>query len=281
MAYYRRDQYHEKRRTIRERIEKYTLERRLLRDLAGSDPEYLKREIENYQAAAAGKIAFLRHALVMAEPFAVNAKKYVPDVSEQTMQSALYLLFGRMTESWKALFILAENGFNPEIMGALRSIKEGADLARFFMLPESDDMLGRWFDGEVIKNRRAREAQHEYLNEETEYYGEQEIPLRQIKARAYGKLSEYTHVTYGSLVDSLDPLSGGFDFSRFAGYKALNEVSLPMADGVMGEFIMALREFYSLMGDEGAYGDLDAILKTVQPDLTDEEVEVALERFGR
>jgi hypothetical protein len=160
-----------------------------------------------------------------------------------------------------ALFVLAREGFHYEVMEVVRSNREALDLVVLFLQEPADGpLLKRWFDGQIVKNARARDAFEAFIAEMSRATN---IPVsvRGLKLDIYGALSRYSHVSYAALLDAYDVYHQDFDFDRVAGYHYVRTSSLPFVREEIRSATIGLKGFYAWIKDGDAYRALDAILQ--------------------
>ncbi|MBF0553608.1 MAG: hypothetical protein HQK96_03520 [Nitrospirae bacterium] len=68
-------------------------------------------------------------------------REHIEIVLDQNKLTASYFLFGKIFQTWQALFILMRGGFNYEVMELLRSIKESANLIAYFMRGNDETLI--------------------------------------------------------------------------------------------------------------------------------------------
>lgn len=259
----------ELRESLRERIIKYRMEEADIKDFLEKNPDVPKKTIEENTIVILAKIENLREILEEITPYILKIRQYTPNLLDQNRFSAVYFLFGKISQSWRALFLLAKEGFHYEVMEILRSIIEASDLA--FLFAKGDDSstdLKKWFDGEIVGNSEVRESLGEFINEGLEESGIT-FSVKKLGAGIYGALSKYTHVSYAALLDSFDVYSRDFDFEKRSGFHYTAKSSLQFARGTMSQTIIGLKNFYMTVGDNDSYKELDLILRKNFPDMYD------------
>lgn len=218
-------------------------------------------------------------------PYFFKLREYVKDPLEQNQLTASYFLFGKVYKSWQATLVLTKDGFHYETMELLRSIQESLDLVFLFIRGEESSVeIKKWFEGSIIQNSTARESIHEALNKDGQSIGAS-MPIAGMKSGMYTGLSNYTHVSYLALLDLYDVLRDDFDFENNAGFHYTATSSLPMAKSIMDGTIIALKAFYLFINDNGAFSELDNILKKFSHNTFDDEgfqeaVKNAAQRFN-
>jgi len=247
--------------TTQERINQYKTQASKVVNYLNQNPDAPQRQRETDTRYVAVEIEKLERIFNEIIPYIVKIREHIKDVLDQNKLTASYLLFGKIFQSWQALFLLAKNGFHYEVMELLRSIRESADLIFFFMQGnDSSPDLEKWFAGEIVSNEKARKAMHDFMNEEISKTGVT-LPISEIKSGVYGGLSKYAHVSYAALLDSFNVFSRDFDFERTAGFHYTRTSSLPFAYGDMYNTITSLKYFYQSIDDKDSYEKLNLISK--------------------
>ena len=251
--------------SVQERISQYKAQESEVIDYLRRNPDAPQRqrgEDEKYIAAEVGKLKSIFNETA---PYILKIRERIPNVLDQNKLTASYFLFGKIFQSWQALFLLARDGFHYEVMELLRSIRESTDLTFYFMRgDDSSSDLKKWFAGEIMSNEKARKA----MNEEASKAGVA-LPVGEMKAGVYGGLSKYTHVSYAALLDLFNVFRRDFDFERVSGFHYTRKSSLPYAHGEMHGSIIALMYFYKSVGDNDSYEKLDLILRKIAPEMCD------------
>jgi len=210
-------------------------------------------------------------------PHIRDLRRLIKDITERTMICAIYLLFGKVMQTWEAVFLLAKEGRNQEVMELARSINENLDLINLFILDDTNNYLDKWFDGEIIEHAKAREAIHKFLNLQNPV-SKEELPVYEISTYIYRVLSKYTHGSYAALLDSVDVFNKDFDFHRFAGYHYTRR-NFHILKDAMVKTLIQLKALYLFLRDNDNYLKVDNILKEVMPTVAEEEMRNILEKF--
>jgi hypothetical protein len=101
-------------------------------------------------------------------PYIKHIKSYISKVTDQNRTTACYFLFGKASHGFRALFLLAEEGYAYEVMELLRGIRESLDLVHLFFDEEENSLnLKKWFLGEIIENNIARIAHDKFINQQS------------------------------------------------------------------------------------------------------------------
>src|SRR5215470_1485304 len=96
-----------------------------------------------------------------------------------------------------------------------------------------------------------------------------------MKAGMYAVLSQYSHVSYGALLEAYDVYRQDFDFERIAGYHFVRKSSLPYLRREIDGVIVALKDFYARIGDRESYLALDQLLRKHAPYMYDDKARQA------
>lgn len=210
-------------------------------------------------------------------PHICDLRKLIKDITEKTMICAIYLLFGKVMQTLEAIFLLAKEGRNQEVMDLARSVNENCHLITLFVFDSSDGYLNRWFDGEIIEHAKAREAIDKFLNPKNPV-SKEELPVYEVSTYIYRVLSKYTHGSYAALLDSVDVFNKNFDFHRFAGYHYIKR-NLHIIRNAIVETLLGLKTLYLAIKDDHNYLEINNILKEIMPTVTEEEMRNILEKF--
>jgi len=257
--------------SVQLRVSKYTAHESVATEYLKQNPDAPQQRQEADKIYIAIEVEKLECIFKEVVPYIFKIRGHVTNVLDQNKLTASYFLFGKIFQSWQALFLLARGGFHYEVMELLRSIKEAEDLMFFFM--NSDDQnpdLKKWFTGEIVGNEKARKSMHGFMNEENNK-AELSPFISEAMAGVYGGLSKYTHVSYGALLDSYNVFSRDFDFERVSGFHYTRTSSLPFSRGTINGTIVALKFFYQSVKDKDSYDNLDLLLRKNAPEMYDEE----------
>jgi hypothetical protein len=226
--------------------------------ILGSDPEYPLKERESDRLAVSMEIAELRGLLDTCRPYVARIKSLVAKISDESVETASYLLFCQAIQHFEAIFLLAAEGLSIQSSELIRSICEALDLVVLFDVEgQSHSNLKKWFDGEIIENREARDSAHRFMNE-----GRTDpVPFGELKAGIYAALSKYSHMSYAALLESIDVYARDFDWHRLAGFHYAKSGSLPFAREMVHAMIITLKQFY-LSRDQKSFRELDKIYES-------------------
>jgi hypothetical protein len=228
-------------------------------------PNWPNQEREENRKSVLQKIQELEGFFDLVSPFITNIKSYISKTMDQNRITACYFLFGKTSQSFHAIFLLAREGYSYEVMEILRGITESLSLVHIFLDEEEDSSnLKKWFSGQIIDNSIARAAHDKFLNQQAPDT-ESQIPFKEVQAHIYRLLSHYSHISYGALLDSFDVYNRDFDFQKIAGFHYLNKSGLSFVRGIMESAVIALKHFYRIAGDMATDGQLNAVLVQLAP----------------
>jgi hypothetical protein len=255
---------------VRHRIQQYKAQRPRMKALLESDPKAPERKKEADREAAAPELERLEQVYREVIPYIRGIRSFVPDMLAQNRLAAAYFLFGKVSQGLRAIFLLARGGLHYEVMEIVRSGREALDLIALFLgEAENSPLLKKWFADEIVENEKARAAMEKLIGQGIRGMGIAPS-LSEIKAGIYGTLSKFSHVSYGALLEAYDVFKDDFDFEGSAGFHYVRHSSLPYVKTETAGLIIALKGFYTTVGDRKSYGELDAILKEHTPDMFDE-----------
>ena len=159
-------------------------------------------------------------------------------------------------QSFDAILLLANEGFNHQITELLRGIREAIDLTVLFMYEgQCGPNLKKWFDGEIISNNTSRKAFERFINEGRN----SPLAVEETKSGLYSVISHFSHMSYIGLFESINVFSRAFDVSRIAGFHYTATSSLPYARTLLRSMVVALKQFYRSREDENSYLELDQV----------------------
>ncbi len=230
-----------------------------IQEILEEDPEYALKKRYADRNGAAAQIVDLRRRLQHCKPFIERIKFRVPKISDETTEAACYLLFCQAVQHFEAVFALAAQGLSLQASDLIRAIGESLDLIVLFLVEDPNHTsLRKWFGGEIVPNRIARETADRFLNE-----GRSESqPVRELKAGIYTALSSYSQMSYTAVLNSIDVFARDFDWHRSAGYHYANADSLPYAKDILRAMVLTLKQFYGLhIGDRTTFLELDKIYR--------------------
>jgi hypothetical protein len=222
-------------------------------------PQQMKDREILYIKDEVAKLKLVHERIV---PYIKKLKGSIPDITEQTEICATYLIYGKVSQTFDAIFLLSIGGFNFEMMELSRSINENLDLIKLFHIEKDHKNLISWFEGKIIDNKISREAQHEYLlegNDNVESLASGEINPYELITKIYRVISKYTHCSYGALLDSVDVFSHDFDWNKYGGFHYTLD-NMHQIESTMTATIITLKMTYQKLGFHKEFAELTQIL---------------------
>ncbi|MBU1085425.1 MAG: hypothetical protein ABIJ43_02045 [Candidatus Beckwithbacteria bacterium] len=145
-------------------------------------------------------------------------RSYFKNIWDQNKIVASYLLLCKAHRVLDGVVNEARVGNVTGMVELCRSGIEAVDLVFLLMNDENDENLKKWFRGEIIGNKIARESEDKVLNK----MFRNKIPVKQVKDDIYWVYSLYTHSGYGSILDLVDVYNEDFDFKRYSQFHYIN-----------------------------------------------------------
>jgi len=138
----------------------------MVEDILRSNPDYPKQEKEENRKAVLHQVPEMESFFELIFPHIKYIRSYVSKVTDQNRVTACYLLFGKVSQSFRALFLLARDGFSYEAVELIRGIQESLDLIHLFLSEEENSPnLKTWFSGDIVENCIARKSKEEFFNQ--------------------------------------------------------------------------------------------------------------------
>lgn len=187
-------------------------------------------------------------------------KQLIPDITDQTVLCAIYLIYGKVLQTWESIFLLASQGKHFDTMELIRSIGENLDLIHTFHLEEKGKYLKKWFSGEIVEHGVSRKIGGEFLKKrKIKIVEENDLSPQQIARDIYRAFSKYTHGSYSAVLDSVDVFNEDFDWNGYAGahYMIRHKGAL---ENAMVATLVALKMTYLSMEDDPSFNEIDKIL---------------------
>ena len=223
-------------------------------------PDYPKQEQEENRQIVLHQVPELESFFELIFPHIKNIRSYISKVTDQNRVTACYFLFGKVSQSFRALFLLAREGFSYEVVELCRGIRESLDLIHLFLEEEENaPNLKKWFSGAIIENSIARKAKDKFINQGLT---DNEIKkhIKDMQDHLYRLLSSYSHISYSALLDSFGVYNRDFDYERIAGFHYMRDSGIPMIRSMLESIIIALKQLYGVIGEATIYGELNTIL---------------------
>jgi hypothetical protein len=174
---------------------------------------------EKYAEAMDSKIKTL-------EPLIRSLRSHIDYIGDPDKYVAAYLLIGKSFASLKAVMILTRQGFSFQIVEIVRSSIESLNLAALFLEDGQEKLLKKWFAGEIVGNRTAREVMDAAVNKMNRESGKGSLPMKDALSDVYSIYSEYTHSGYSALFDYIDVFKEDFDFEQYIQFPPAPPVKL-------------------------------------------------------
>lgn len=243
---------------LHEIIAKFIAQKSEVINFLKREPEEPQRGREEDRKVVIIKIIELEKIFEELSPFIRKIREKSSEVLSQNKITASYFIFGKIHQSWKAIFLLARQGFFYEVMELLRSIKESSDLAMLFMIGNDENPdLKKWFEGEIIDNKKSRAMIDSYVNASSE----NNLPIEKMKNYVYRGLSKYSHTSYVVLLDLFDVFNHDFDFEQNSSFHHMRESGLPAIIDELWSTVFTLNFFYQTVGDSESFSKLGEILE--------------------
>lgn len=188
-------------------------------------------------------------------------KNLIPDITDQSTLCAVYLIYGKILQTWEAIFFLALRGYNFDIMELTRSISENLGLIKTFHLDKEQEHLKQWFRGKIIVDRVSRKLEDKFIKNGVvkPIIEENNLSPYDIATDVYSVFSNYTHCSYAALLDSVDVFNEDFDWNLYAGshYTLHNIDALKNS---MAATLITLKMTYLEIRDVVSYEEINKML---------------------
>lgn len=247
-------------------------------DFFRSNPEKIRAITERERESFYKKLDIHNKRFHSLIPYVQRTRVYTKLITDKTKFAACFLLFHKAIQTWEAMVTLSKLGFYYEVMELSRSTGENMDLANMFILSDKDDVyLNRWFTGEIIGNRHARESFEGVFNG-LEVLPEA-IPLAKTLSEIYGTMSSYTHGAYSVLLEMINIFTKDFDFDKSTGFHRLDEES-DVLKNLVNKIHYSLIFFYmNLAKDETITDELLALVPEPVGKMSTEEIKKHYEKY--
>jgi len=213
------------------------------------DAAFIKEEIDKIKSI---------HSKTL--PYIKKLRELINDITERTEICAIYLIYGKIIQAFDSIFLLSAEGFNFEVMELCRSINESLDLIKLFHLDVSHQYLNDWFDGKIIDNKIAREAEHKLLTSGgIEAVDSGIIDPYDMITEIYRVFSKYTHCAYGAILDSVDVYHHNFDWNKYGGFHYMLH-NMHEVESTMVSTVVTLKMTYQKLGFIPDFENLTKIL---------------------
>lgn len=175
-------------------------------------------------------------------------KKYFKDIYDQNNIVASYLLLGKTYKNLQCVLEEAKNGNVSIVVELCRSGQEALDLVFLFSEAKGQKYLNKWFKGEIISNKEAREVMDKSVNEMLTSLSKSQMSIQDMKADIYWVYSLFTHSGFGFLLDMVDVYHEDFDFDGFAGFHYTRKY-LHLVDNMVVSILLGLKNIFSVCKD--------------------------------
>lgn len=175
-------------------------------------------------------------------------KKYFKNIYDQNNIVASYLLLGKTYKNLQCVSREAKNGNASIVVELCRSGQEALDLVFLFSEAKGQKYLKKWFKGEIISNKEARELMDKSVNEMLTSLSKSQVSVRDMKADVYWIYSLFTHSGFGSLLDMIDVYHEDFDFDGYAGFHYTRKY-LHLVDNMVVSILLGLKNIFLVCKD--------------------------------
>lgn len=207
-------------------------------------------------------------------------RNYIRHIWDQNAITAVYLLIGKAYSNLETMMLLAKEGRNFEIIELARSGRESLDLAFLFLEEGQEERLKNWLKGEIIGNKKAREALHKALNSED--IPNKNLPMYALKTTVYNVYSLYTHSSYAALLDSVDVFHEDFDYERISGFHyTLRNLDIAIKNLAVG-LLLELKNVFTKYKNLELINEVDRLLEEFgNYKASEEEIREIFERYKK
>lgn len=230
----------------------------------------------------AEKYAFvLDQKIKVLEPLIRSLRSHIDYIGDPDKYVAAYLLIGKTFSSLKAVAVLVRLGFSFQIVEIVRSSMESLILVALFLKDGQENLVEKWFSGEIIGNKTAREVLDKAVNKVTQAFNGKSVPMRDALSDVYSIYSSYTHSGYVALFDFVDVFKEDFDFEQYTQFH-YNRKNLHLIDNLYVNILLELKNFYIRVKDEENLAKVEEILKNESGSFANpEEIGKEMERYTK
>lgn len=207
-----------------------------------------------------------------------EVKKFFGRILDHDKYTASYLLLGKALSNLEAGILLSKAGYSEELLELSRSGHESIDLAFLFLDDENNNLLIRWFKGEIIENNIARQF-FEKKAHKTKIL-ENSIELAKAKSHIYKAYSLSTHSQYTALVDLIDVFYEDLDFYKYSGFHH-SAIFVYYLQSLYSNILLLLKNIFVKKIDQSNIDKIDKLLDAVLPKVPNSEVEQILKRYKK
>jgi hypothetical protein len=210
--------------------------------------------VENYADIMEEKISEL-DSLVRASGLHI---KYIGD---QNKFVAAYLLIGKSLTSLKAALVLVRQGYSFQVVEIVRSSIESLDLVALFLTDGQEELLQKWFGGEIVQNNVARQTLDDAVNRLAVEQNslDKGIPLKEALSDIYSIYSLYTHSAYSAIFDFIDMFSEDFDFEQNSQFHYSRNY-FHLINNLYVRILLALKDYFIHVNDQSYLDKIEGFL---------------------
>jgi len=213
------------------------------------------------------------------QPLLRSLRSHIDWIGDPDKFVSAYLLIGKSYMTLKAVSALVRKGYSFQIVELVRSSMESLNLSHLFFEDGQENVLQKWFKGEIVGNSTAREALNKAVNKMNQAKGVDSLPVKDALSDVYSIYSSFTHSGYGALFDFIDVFKEDFDFEQYAQFH-YNKRNFHLIDNLYVNILLALKNFYIRAKDEDNLAKVEALLnKEGGSFATPEEIEKEMQRY--
>jgi hypothetical protein len=143
--------------TTADRVKQLIEQEKEMERIVRLHPNWPNQEREENRKSVSQKAQEVAGLFDLIFPFITHIRSYISKTTDQNRMTACYFLFGKTSQSFRAIFLLAREGYSYEVMEILRGIAESLSLVHLFLDEEENSSnLKKWFSGQIIENNIAR-----------------------------------------------------------------------------------------------------------------------------
>lgn len=222
---------------------------------------------------------FLDKKIKAIEPLIRSLRSHIDYIGDPDKFVAAYLLIGKSFTSLKAVSILVRQGYSFQITELVRSSIESLDLSMLFFEDGQEEVLKKWFNGEIVGNRKTREALNAAVNKMKQDMGDEQVPMKEALSDVYSIYSAYTHSGYSALFDFIDVFKEDFDFDQYSQFH-YNGKYFHLIDNLYFHILLALKNYYIRAKDEENLAKVETFMSQEGGQIaTQEEIDKEMARY--
>lgn len=215
------------------------------------------------------------------EPLMRSLRSHIDYIGDPDKFVAAYLLIGKSYTSLKAVSILIRQGYSFQIVEIIRSSMESLNLSALFFEDGQEELLKKWFEGEIVGNRKAREVLNASVNKMKQAMGDEQVPMKEALSDVYSIYSAYTHSGYSALFDFVDVFKEDFDFEQYTQFH-YSRKNLELIDNLYFNILLGLKNYYIRAKDEENLAKVEALISNEGGQLaTPEQIAIEMQRYKK